>query len=62
MAPFKNAPLLPYNLKATSPAFTIPTHWNVYFTTNPSFYKGYKNFQTALNAWNTLLQKDFLGG
>lgn len=62
VAPFKNAPLLPYNLKATSPPFTIPTKWNVYFTTNPSFYKGYKNFQTALAAWNTLLQKDFLGG
>jgi len=61
-SPFKGEPLMPYDLKATSPPFTIPTHWNVYMTTNPSFYKGYKNYQTALSAWQKLIQTEFLGG
>lgn len=62
VAPFKGAPMLPYNLRATSPAYTIPTKWNVYMTTNPSFYKGHKNFQTALRTWQQTFQQKFLGG
>jgi iron(III) transport system substrate-binding protein len=62
VAPFKGAPLLPYNLRTTSPPYTIPTKWNVYMTTNPSYFKGYKNYQTALNAWQQIVQSKFLGG
>jgi iron(III) transport system substrate-binding protein len=61
VAPFKGAPLLPYNLKSTSPAATIPSKWNVYMTTNPSFYKGYKNYQAALTAWQKIIQTKFTG-
>jgi ABC-type Fe3+ transport system substrate-binding protein len=62
VAPFKGAPLLPYNLVATSPPYTIPTKWNIYMTTNPSFFKGFKNYQAALASWNTIIQTKFLGG
>jgi len=61
VAPFKGSPLLPYNLKSTSPPATIPTKWNVYMTTNPSFYKGYKNYQAALAAWQKIIQTKFTG-
>ena len=61
VAPFKGAPLLPYNLKATSPAFTIPTKWNVYMTTNPAFFKGFKNYQLALASWQKIIQQKFTG-
>jgi iron(III) transport system substrate-binding protein len=61
VAPFKGAPLLPYNLKATSPAFTIPTKWNVYMTTNPAFFKGFKNYQLALASWQKIIQTKFIG-
>jgi iron(III) transport system substrate-binding protein len=62
VVPFKGQPLLPYNLRQTSPPFTIPTKWNIYMTTNPSYYKGYKNYQTALSAWQQIVQTKFLGG
>jgi iron(III) transport system substrate-binding protein len=58
--PFKSLPLLPYDLKATSPPFTIPSKWNVYMTTNPDYYKPYKNYQAALTAWNEIVQTKFL--
>jgi iron(III) transport system substrate-binding protein len=61
VAPFKGAPLLPYNLKSTSPPATIPSKWNVYMTTNPSFFKGYKNYQAALTAWQKIIQTKFTG-
>jgi iron(III) transport system substrate-binding protein len=62
VVPFKNAPLLPYNLRQSSPAYTIPTKWNIYMTTNPAYYKGYKNYQAALVAWQQIIQSKFLGG
>ena len=40
----------PVQPEDTSPPATIPSKWNVYMTTNPSFYKGYKNYQARARA------------
>jgi iron(III) transport system substrate-binding protein len=58
--PFKGQPLIPFDLKGTSPPFSIPSKWNVYMTASPSFRKGFKNYPEALAFWQDLIRKYFL--